>query len=98
MPTTPQNDPDAAPKHGGGHGHEFQIQIDRTHYTVSLPVMTGAQLRNVPSPPIGPDRDLFEVVPGQPDKKIADETKVEIRNGLRFFTAPALINPGSEVS
>ena len=56
--------------------------------------MTGAELRRLPHPPIGPDRDLFEVVPGGSDKKIADGDVVEMRNGLRFFTAPAQINPG----
>ena len=76
--------------------HHFEIQIDRTHYTVTLEHMTGSQLRHVPTPPIGPDRDLFEVVPGGSDRKIGDDQVVEIRNGLRFFTAPAQINPGIE--
>jgi hypothetical protein len=79
---------------GGHHPREFRIQIDRTHYTVTQEHMTGAQLRQVPSPPIGPDRDLWEVVPGGPDRKIGDAETVEIRNGKRFFTAPAQINPG----
>lgn len=57
--------------------------------------MTGLELRQVPPTPIGPDRDLFEVVPGGADRKIADTDIVEIRNGKRFFTAPAQINPGS---
>lgn len=74
--------------------HEFHIQIDRVHYTVTMSVMTGAQLRQVPNPPIGPDRDLFEVVPGGTDRKIGDNDEVEIRDGKRFFTAPAQINPG----
>jgi hypothetical protein len=73
---------------------KFQIQIDRVHYTVSMSKMTGAELRNLPVPPIGPDRDLFEVVPGGTDRKIADTDVVEITNGKRFFTAPAHINPG----
>ena len=72
----------------------FQIQIDRVHYTVTQLRMTGAELRRVPPTPIGPDRDLFQVVPGGPDRKIEDADVVEIKNGLRFFTAPALINPG----
>jgi hypothetical protein len=77
------------------HGPEqFQIQIDRVHYTVAQQQMTGAQLRQVPPTPIGPDRDLFEVIPGGPDRKIGDTDVVEIRNGKRFFTAPAQINPG----
>ncbi len=83
-----KKEPDHEPK-------GFQIQIDRVHYTVTQEKMTGAQVRSVPSPPIGPDRDLFEVVPGGQDRKIEVGDVVEIRNGLRFFTAPALINPGS---
>jgi Multiubiquitin len=74
--------------------HEFHIQIDRTHYTVTQEHMTGLQLRNVPPTPIGPDRDLFEVVPGGTDRKIGDNEEIEIRDGKRFFTAPAQINPG----
>ena len=73
---------------------KFEIQIDRNHYTVHQKQMTGLQLRHVTNPPIGPDRDLFEVVPGGSDRKIGDEEVVEMRNGLRFFTAPAQINPG----
>lgn len=74
--------------------HKFHIQIDRIHYEVTDSKMTGAELRKVPATPIGPDRDLFEVVPGQPDRKVADTDSVEIRDGKRFFTAPGLINPG----
>jgi hypothetical protein len=72
----------------------FRIQIDRTHYEVDAQAMTGAQLRQVPETTIPTDRDLFEVVPGHSDRKISDTDVVEIRNGLRFFTAPSTINPG----
>ncbi len=78
-------------EHAGDH---FEIQIDRAHFKVSEKQMTGNQLRALPSPPIGPDRDLFEVVPSGTDKKIGDAEVVEMRNGLRFFSAPAQINPG----
>jgi hypothetical protein len=77
------------------HGrNEFHIQIDRVHYTVAKATMTGAELRNVPPTPIGLDRDLYEVIPGHPDRKISDTDEVEIHNGSRFFTAPSTINPG----
>lgn len=84
---------------GGDHGdHDrsklFEIKIDRTTYKVGQSVLTGEELRRLPEPDVGPDRDLFEVVPGGSDLKIEANTKVEIRNGLRFFTAPAQINPG----
>jgi hypothetical protein len=89
---TDEKDPKGHEHH---HEHEFHIQIDRVHYTVTKHIMTGLDLRHVPPTPIGPDRDLFEVVPGGTDRKIADDEKVEIRDGKRFFTAPAQINPGS---
>ena len=72
----------------------FEIKIDRMTYRVNKLVLTGAELRQVPEPDIGMERDLFEVVPGGSDLKIEAETAVNIRNGLRFFTAPAQINPG----
>lgn len=81
--------------HGKPHGPKtFEIKIDRTTYKVDEPVLTGTQLRALPNPPIGLDRDLFEVVPGGSDLKIEADNRVEMRNGLRFFTAPAQINPG----
>ncbi|MFC5861785.1 multiubiquitin domain-containing protein [Acidicapsa dinghuensis] len=74
---------------------EFVIKIDRQDYHVHQRSMTGSELRNLPKPPIGPDRDLFEVVPGGSDRKIEDTEVVKMRDGLRFFTAPARINPGA---
>lgn len=75
----------------------FHIQIDRAAFVVAKERITGLELRRIPSPPIGADRDLFEVVPGGSDKKIENEAVVELRNGLRFFTAPAQINPGQDI-
>lgn len=74
--------------------HTFKIKIDRDHFDITQEVMTGAELRALPAPPIGPELDLFEVVPGGTDRKLANTDTVEIKNGMRFFTAPAQINPG----
>lgn len=76
--------------------HAISIKIDRETFKVAKEQMTGRELRMLPNPPIGPDRDLFEVVPGGSDKKIADDTIVKLKDGMRFFTAPAQINPGSK--
>jgi len=75
------------------HRH-YEIKIDREHFTTEVNEMTGQQLRELPDPDIGPDRDLWEVVPGDDDVKVELDTVVEIRNGKRFFTAPGQINPG----
>jgi hypothetical protein len=80
--------------HPGQGPKQFQVRIDRDHFTVTDDVLTGSQVRALPTPAVGPERDLFEVVPGGSDKKIEAQTQVEMRNGLRFFTAPAQINPG----
>ncbi|MCY3971012.1 MAG: multiubiquitin domain-containing protein [Acidobacteria bacterium] len=77
-------------------GHKpFTIQIDRTKYEWSEEKISGAQLRSLPEPPIPRERDIFLVVPGHPDRKIKDDDTVEVKDGLRFFTAPNTINPGS---
>lgn len=72
----------------------FEIQIDRTMYTLTENRITGADLRRVPDPPIPPERDIFEIIPGQSDRKIENDDRIIVRDGLRFFTAPNTINPG----
>lgn len=76
------------------------IRIDRREYRVPPELLhrgrlTGQQVRRLADPNIGPDRDLFEVVPGGSDRKIDDGETVLITNHMRFFSAPAVINPGA---
>ena len=73
----------------------FHIKIDRTEYKVHEDRLTGQQLRQLANPPIGPDRDLWEVIPGKDDRKVLDTDVIEISNGKRFFTTPTHINPGN---
>ena len=72
----------------------FTIQIDRVQYEVKGNRFTGARLRQVPNPPIPATRDIFEIIPGRPDRKIDDDDGLLIADGQRFFTAPNTINPG----
>jgi hypothetical protein len=77
------------------HRTSFRIIIDKDQFEVDQPSFTGSQLRQLPSPPIGPERDLYEEVPGPTDDRlIGDEDLVEMRNGLHFFTTPHTITPG----
>ena len=73
----------------------FTIRIDRAEYEWSEEKITGAQLRHLTPTPIPDDRDLFQIVPGHPDRKIKSDDTVRVHDGLRFFTAPNTINPGS---
>lgn len=74
-----------------------KIQIDRDDKVVPADLLkdgklTGDEIRHLGR--IAQDRDLFEVVLGGSDRKIGNDDAVEIRNHMRFFTAPARINPG----
>jgi hypothetical protein len=57
--------------------------------------LTGAQLRNLTTPPIGADRDLWLDLDGDLDDLIDDDEPVELRPQMRFFTVPKVINPGT---
>lgn len=70
------------------------VHIDKERFELPGETATGAQLRALPQPPIGIDRDLFEDVPGGTDRRVEDQTVVQLRNGQHFFTAPSTINPG----
>ena len=77
----------------------FHIRLDRADLEVSSDLLTdgkltGRQIRELADPPIGADRDIFEIIPGGSDRKIEDDAEVKIRNGMRFFSAPGVINPG----
>lgn len=78
----------------------FHIRLDRQDIEVAPAglhdgKLTGGEIRALATPPIGADRDLFEIVPGGSDRKIEDWDAVAIRDHLRFFSAPRNINPGS---
>ncbi len=66
----------------------FQIRIDSVEYIVGRPRLTSADLRRLPQPPIAWRIDLFEIVPGQPYRKVEDRDFVTLRNGQRFTTTP----------
>jgi hypothetical protein len=80
---------------GHSHGHEFHIKIDRDPFTVTEERLTGADLRQLASPPVGDDRDLYLVVPGPGDDQlVGDSDRIDIEDGMHFITAPRTINPG----
>lgn len=71
------------------------IQIDQKPYTATKSPMTGADLRALPTPPIGPEFHLWQVAPGPNDDiRINDFDEVELKPGMHFYTSPTSINPG----
>ena len=84
-----------APHKGNPETKPTIITLDRAQYEWTEEKINGAQLRRLPPTPIPPQRDLFQIIPGHPDRKIKDDDTVEVHDGLRFFTAPNTINPGT---
>lgn len=77
------------------HEKEFTIHIDKAMFKVSKPEMTGAELRQLPTPPVGDDRDLYLEVPGPGEDKLVEDTEiVKMKHGMHFFTVPRNITPG----
>jgi hypothetical protein len=76
------------------HSTFIPISIDRRPYHAPLPRMTGAELRQLAEPHIGPDRDLYLDVPGSGGRLIADSETVDLRPGMHFFSVPRSINEG----
>lgn len=74
---------------------EVPIFIDEVKYEAPSTHMTGAALRSLPQPPIGPELDLWLETPGpKDDVLIRPEETYEVRSGSKFYTAPSTINPG----
>ena len=80
------------------HDKDIVIHIDKKQFRVENSTMTGAQLRALPSPPIGSERDLYEEVPAGEDVLIGDDQPVELKSGMHFFTTPHSITPGARAS
>lgn len=74
---------------------QFQIFIDKEHFTVTDETVTGAFLRALPDPDVPEDRDLYKEVPGDEDELIGPDKEVKLKNGMHFFTVPKVINPGA---
>ena len=73
---------------------QFVIHIAKKMYKTDQSQFTGAQLRVLADPDIGPDRSLWLEVPGGKDDEIDDDEIVHLRNGMHFYTSPRNINPG----
>ncbi|WP_320669554.1 hypothetical protein [Patulibacter defluvii] len=73
----------------------WMIRIDRKRYDLERSPLTGAEIRQLPQPPLGPDVDLYlEEDRDVDDRLIADTDQIRIEDGLDFYSTPATITPG----
>lgn len=79
----------------GSHRRRVPIVIDTTPVVSPSLSVTGSILRNMVTPPIPADRDLFRDIDGSPDERIDDDEVVTLAKGAEFYSVPRLITPGS---
>lgn len=78
------------------HEPTIRIHIDRQPYTVHERDMTGADLRNVPTPPIGENFDLWLEEHGDTeDKAVTPVETVRVKEDMHFYSSPSNISPGA---
>lgn len=75
-------------------GEKLTIVIDGKRYQAPARVMTGAQLRRLAEPNIGPDYDLWQEVAGGEDNLVDDKERIKLRDGMGFYSSSRDINPG----
>lgn len=74
---------------------QIDFTIDRQSFEVPKQPLTGALLRDLAEPNIGPDRDLYLEAKGDKEDKLIElSQEVQLKDGMHFFTAPASIQPG----
>lgn len=80
-----------------GAGGEIEIRIDRHTFWVPAQPMSASVLRQLPTPPLGSEVDLFQMSSGSDseDLLIGADQIVDFENGTNFFSAPTAINAGS---
>lgn len=75
-------------------GEKLTIVIDAKQYRAPTRKMTGAQLRRLAEPNIGPEYDLWQEVPCGDDNIVDDKERITLRDGMGFYSSSRDINPG----
>jgi hypothetical protein len=75
-------------------GEKLTIVIDANEYRAPTRKMTGAQLRRLAEPNIGPKYDLWQEVPGGEDNLVDDKERVTLADRMGFYSSSSEINPG----
>jgi hypothetical protein len=76
--------------------HKISIHIDKQQVFAPKAEMTGAEIRALATPTIGPDHDLYLEIPGKAeDHLVGDSEIVKLKSGMHFYGAPGKVNPGA---
>ncbi|GLV14737.1 hypothetical protein Heshes_24210 [Alicyclobacillus hesperidum] len=75
------------------HDHDGNIFIDKKRYPIEKDAMTGSELKSLAGIP--QDYELWLEVHSGEDDKIENTQSIELKSGMKFFSVPPVINPGS---
>jgi hypothetical protein len=70
------------------------ILIDGQKVHAPRGTLSGVEIRQLTSPPIGQDRDLWLDRDGSLDDLVEDGEEITLAPQMRFFTVPRVINSG----
>lgn len=80
----------------GTNNGRITIYVNRHPFRVADQPVTGAALKELPTPPIGPDLDLVRIMHGgESDLFVRPDEVVELEDGTEFFAVPRTIMAGS---
>lgn len=86
------------PKHEDGDelrsDDKLTIVIDSNKYRAPSRAMTGAQLRRLANPNIGPELDLWQEIQGGEDNLVDDHERIALADNMGFYSSSRDINPG----
>ena len=92
-------DEEKSPKPNRTPDNRVPIHIDQELFKVDDGEISAEDLRALPDPDIGADRDLYQEVPGQAeDNLMSPNERVTVKPGMHFFTAPRSITPGGHAA
>jgi hypothetical protein len=95
------SDQDIAPEErdvgaNGSSTGRITVYVNRHAFRVPDKPVTGAMLKELPTPPIGPDLDLIRIMHGgESDLFVRPDEVVELEDGTEFFAVPRTIMAGS---
>ncbi len=73
---------------------DVTVKIDGLQYRVRGGVWRAVEIRQIPHPPIGGDRDVWLRSSDGPDFFLVDEAEVDLSDGQQMYTAPRAITAG----
>jgi hypothetical protein len=78
-----------------GTNGRITIYVNRHPFRVADQPVTGAALKELPTPPVGPDLDLVRIMHGgESDLFVRPDEVVELEDGTEFFAVPRTIMAG----